>query len=71
MNRIFPQAYDIVVQGISKELGYQFTPTEDETQWLKQFLSEWLQEKISARQEGAAATADAAGDVDSTHNRMG
>ncbi|KAK1775454.1 hypothetical protein QBC45DRAFT_396139 [Copromyces sp. CBS 386.78] len=68
ISRIFPQAQDIVAQGISEQLGYQFIPTEDETRMLKQFLSEWLQEQMSARRQkhkveaaGATAGLDATG----------
>ncbi|CCC05287.1 hypothetical protein SMACR_08539 [Sordaria macrospora] len=71
INRIFPQAQDIVVQGISEQLGYQFIPTEEETQMLRQFLTEWLQENILARQShksaGAVADASGGGDVIPPH----
>lgn len=66
IKRITPQAHEIVVQEISKELGYQFIPTENETQMVNQLVTKRLQEKMLARQNHTTkeedATMESAGD---------
>ncbi|KAK3400447.1 hypothetical protein B0T20DRAFT_390348 [Sordaria brevicollis] len=49
IKRITPKAHDIVVQNVSKEFGYQFIPTEDETKMINELIAKRLEEQMIVR----------------------